>query len=273
MLTFNWILQHQGIDPKTVFLLRHQDNRRSRAMTPYSLWRANDGRFEIYQSIQRQGRFQVGNLLASFVANPLKETLFAGLFTVQKISQVAQGLGDSIFPGEDLSNDYFYDVLVGPRLDEYKGRLVINWGMGFRSWVQRAGTQDKPILELRRQFEDPPFPGYMLFIKPLSEIETLPIGWAAILQMSKGVYLLTCPRTREQYVGSASGVGGFWDRWQDYAHTGHGGNVALKSRDPSDYQVSILEVAGSAATLDDIYRMEQRWKEKLRSTEMGLNRN
>ena len=38
---------------------------------------------------------------------------------------------------------------------------------------------------------------------------------------------------------------GFWGRWQDYIQTGHGGNLGLKSRDPSDYQISILEVAGT----------------------------
>ena len=66
---------------------------------------------------------------------------------------------------------------------------------------------------------------------------------------------------------------GFWGRWQDYIQTGHGGNVALKSRDPSDYHVSILEVAGTALTPDDIMKLEMQWKLKLQSIEMGLNRN
>jgi hypothetical protein len=87
------------------------------------------------------------------------------------------------------------------------------------------------------------------------------------------VYLLTCPKTKEQYVGSATGANGFWDRWQQYAETGHGGNAGLNSRDPSDYQVSILEVAGSSSIFEDIIAMEQRWKARLRSREMGLNRN
>ena len=45
------------------------------------------------------------------------------------------------------------------------------------------------------------------------------------------------------------------------------------SREPSDYQVSILEVAGSSASDDDILKMEGRWQSKLQSREMGLNRN
>lgn len=59
----------------------------------------------------------------------------------------------------------------------------------------------------------------------------------------------------------------------EYVRTGHGGNFALKSREYSDYQASILEVAGSSANLDDIRRMESVWKEKLQSREMGLKRN
>lgn len=47
----------------------------------------------------------------------------------------------------------------------------------------------------------------------------------------------------------------------------------LKSRGPSDHRVSILEVAGSAASASDILPMEGVWKKKLRSREMGLNRN
>ncbi|MHB1287512.1 MAG: GIY-YIG nuclease family protein [Leptospirales bacterium] len=84
---------------------------------------------------------------------------------------------------------------------------------------------------------------------------------------------ITCPRTKEQYVGSAYGEQGFWYRWMDYIANNHAGNVALKSREPSDYQVSILEVAGSPATMAAILKMETLWKSKLQSQEMGLNRN
>jgi hypothetical protein len=48
--------------------------------------------------------------------------------------------------------------------------------------------------------------------------------------------------------------------------------VALKSRTPSDYRVSILQVAGTEATTAEIIAIEERWKKKLQSKEMGLNR-
>ena len=129
------------------------------------------------------------------------------------------------------------------------------------------------IVELAQAFKEPVFPGYTRFLETLASLLTFPGGWSTTLAAARGVYLLTCPRTKEQYVGSATGTDGFWGRWMSYVVTGHGGNVGLKSRDPSDYQVSILEVAGSAATTDDILGMEQLWKAKLQSRNMGLNKN
>lgn len=51
------------------------------------------------------------------------------------------------------------------------------------------------------------------------------------------------------------------------------GNVALKSRDPNDYLVSILETVGSAATIPDLLHLEVTWKDKLMRRELGLNRD
>jgi len=89
----------------------------------------------------------------------------------------------------------------------------------------------------------------------------------------KGVYLLTGPRTKEQYVGLATGEFGFWGRWQQYLTTGHGGIVEFRIRDSSDYQVSILELADSTATTNQILQMKTLWKQTLQSRDMGLNRN
>jgi hypothetical protein len=159
------------------------------------------------------------------------------------------------------------------RFVDLEGKLLIEWDEGARSWVQRADRQNKAIVELRPKFEEEKFPGFLSLMEPLSKVEGLPKTWIAILKNATGVYLLTCPKTKEQYVGSAYGIEGFWHRWMEYVTTGHGGNVALKSREPSDYQVSILEVAGSNDNIDDILKMESRWKLKLQSKEMGLTRN
>lgn len=166
-----------------------------------------------------------------------------------------------------------YELELDPRFETLAGRLIIDWGDSERTWIQRADNQNKVILEIRKTFREPDFPGFARFISPLSKTEALPAAWITALSASRGVYLLTCPRTKEQYVGSATGAQGFYGRWLSYARDGHGGNVELKTRDASDYQVSILEVAGSALAPEEIIELEALWKRKLQSREMGLNRN
>jgi len=176
--------------------------------------------------------------------------------------------------GTDLAGSRdCYELILDPRFAEFQGTLYIEWGYGKLAWVQRADKQEKLIVELRREFKEPEFPGFLNFIRPLSEVELVPASWITVLKEAKGVYLLTCPKTKELYVGSASGEEGFWSRWCQYIANNHGGNVLLKNREYSDFQVSILEVAGTAATVGEVLEMEKRWKWKLQSREMGLNRN
>jgi GIY-YIG catalytic domain len=113
------------------------------------------------------------------------------------------------------------------------------------------------------------------FIDKLSRVKAdlIPRGWINILKNTRGIYLLTCPLTREQYVGSAIGKAGFLGRWRQHAKTGYGDAVKLKSREMSDYQVSILEVVGTSTTDKQIIDLEIRWKEKLQTKQMGLNGN
>lgn len=277
-LIFNSILDGWGIDPCDVRLLRHQTIKYA-GRTPYTLWRDALPGFLTYQSIQSvQNRSRLAaRYWASFVVTPAQSTLFAGLYEVERLGPCDPTIIDPlrlvpVTQGGARDLDLYQQTLVAASAD-LVGRVTIDWGAGTRSWVQRAANQAKPVVEIARAFQEEAFPGYTGFIANLSAVEGLPTGWVAALRAARGIYLLTCPRTREQYVGSAMGEDGFLGRWLGYARDGHGGNVALKSRDPSDYQVSILEVSGSGATEREILQAEQLWKAKLQSREMGLNRN
>nr|WP_247749738.1 GIY-YIG nuclease family protein [Rhizobium sp. 16-488-2b] len=265
-----------GIERSAVRLLRHQDNRHTGFLSPYALWRDHRDQFEAYQATQAIGdaaRLRAP-YWASFVGVPGRETLFVGLYSAELVGLLPADRTHPVTGGvEEAGSCNLYKLEQLPELANFAGRLWIEWGSGYRSWIQRGDSVPKPILELRRNLGEDPFPGFQALILNLSEIETIPPTWAAALATTRGIYLLTCPRTREQYVGMASGIDGFLGRWREYFANGHGGNVGLKSRDPSDYQVSILETVGTGATLADLAAIEVHWKHKLQSREMGLNRN
>lgn len=275
-IMFNTLLREAGLPLAEVRLLRHKDKRATRGRSPYELWRDNRPQFELYQSTQSiPNRSKLAApYWAVFIVNPDDETMFAGLYCVTYRGLLEQDTPKPHMEGIDEAGSCdVYDLARQDTLSDLIGKLFIDWGPGALAWVQYADRNNKPIVEVRRAFQEPDFPGFLNFIEPLSKLVNIPRNWIAALRSSRGVYLLTCPKTKEQYVGSATGEEGFWGHWQAYVQTGHGGNVGLKSRDPSDYQVSILEVAGTSATMEDILTMEGRWQSKLQSREMGLNRN
>jgi hypothetical protein len=275
-LTFAHLLGFAGLNAADVRLLRHQDNRHPGHPTPYVLWRDQAERFDLYQSTQSLGDAAKLNApyWASFVGLPNNETMFVGLYSARRIGPLAEDRTHPLHGGiEQAGSCDFYELSRDSRLSEYAGRIFVAWGAGYRAWIQRGDGSSKPIVELRREFTEDVFPGFSALILRLSDVETLPLSWLAALSATRGIYLLTCPVTKEQYVGSASADGGFLARWREYQASGHGGNVALKSREPSDYQISVLETVGSGASVADILELENLWKAKLQSRAMGLNRN
>lgn len=278
ILTFGDALAKCGLSRALVRLLRHQTKAPS-GSTPYMLWRDRRDAFDDYQSAQTDAnRAKLGApYWATFVAPPTGGTLFSGLYLAERVGPCPIDWIDPLHdrPGSELTSNTLdrYRLSLSPLLDRYIGKLWIEWGAGARSWIQRADNQDKPIVQLTREFREEAFPGFDRFVANISEVPTFPRGWIEALRSARGVYVLTSARTKEQYVGSATGEGGFHARWLNYALDGHGGNIGLKSAEPSDYQVAILEFVGSAASYENVLALEDLWKRKLQSRENGLNRN
>jgi hypothetical protein len=277
-LRFNQLLVEAGIVAADVRLLRHQTNLGG-GRSLIEAWRTDRPAFEAYQALQLTAKRSsfTRPYWASFLGTWDGRTLFGGLYaasapvTIDK--PVVVPLTGTVAPAGSV--DRFTTQLTGD-LADYAGRLYIDWGggsSGKRSWNQRADVQDKQITELHLDQTERPFPGLMAIATPLSVIGEAPPGWVQRLAEARGVYLLACPRTGELYVGSATGAGGFWSRWEEYRRNGHGGNVALVGREPTDWRVSVLQVAGSVDSGDDILAMEAAWKVKLQAREFGLCRN
>lgn len=276
-IMFNTLLAAAGLPLADVRLLRHKDKRADRGRSPYELWRDKPAEFELYQSGQRiENRTLLSApFWAVFIVNLRDETMFGGVYRVKYRGLLERDTPMPTIEGKiaKAGKSDVYELTKDDRMADLIGRLFIEWGAGKLAWVQYAHRNDKAITELRTSYVEEKFPGFLNFIEPLSRLPTLPKSWEAALRLVKGVYLLTCPKTKEWYVGSATGADGFWGRWQSYLQTGHGGNLGLKSRDPSDYQVSILEVAGTSADEKQILAMEGLWQSKLQSMAMGLNKN
>ena len=240
----------------------------------YEAWRNDRALFEDYQSVQRKDRFAVGGLLAQFVVTDAQKTVFVGIHRVKSVGLCPQGSTDKLLD-LDVSGHYRYDLLLTEHLTDYIDRVVIDWGPGTRSWVQRATNQPKSIIEIAKQYE-PRFPGFREFARPIADVPTLPNGWQQVLRSVKGVYLLVDIDSGQQYVGSAKGADSLFGRWVQYTTDGHGGDIGLKrsaSGGRRRYQVSVLEVVDENTPDATIEQIESHWKNKLLSRTFGLNIN
>lgn len=269
-LKFNTLLNEHGIDPENVQLVRHKD-RGPTGITPYSLLRVKPDQFEAYQSMQGREVFR-RSYIASFVVMPAPtyETLFAGVYRVAKphlnLQQVTCPVRGKRF---DPGQVQIYRLLPEEKLRELSQRLTINWGDGYRSWVQHAARQNKDVLELRRSQAEPEFPGFDRFFCRLHELNTIWDSWKIALSTQRGIYLLSFD-DGQQYIGSATGSAGFWQRWNDYLANGHGGNAALKNRDAREAIVSILDTARLSDTQQAIVEREMLWQRKLGPKSIAL---
>src|SRR5947209_4246210 len=91
MIGLNYFFRNAGIDLARARLVRHQDNRAASGSSPHDLWMAADGRFEMYQRIQGKERFKSVDRVIAFVATPLDETLFVGVYQVRGVGKVPPG--------------------------------------------------------------------------------------------------------------------------------------------------------------------------------------
>lgn len=262
-ITFNDILHKAGVDPVHVRLVRHQDNRRD----CFELWKA--GLLDAYQEIQHRPVFNGSRFVSSFVATP-RGTVFVGLYSIDGVATIPAGTTDPI--SGDVSGMNRYSLTQLADLEEYVGRLYIDWGLSTRTWCQRAHKQDKPVTEIRNQ-EDDPFPGFDAFRINIEDFNRLPASWVEVLRTIKGVYLLVDRETGKQYVGSAKGTESIWGRWAQYSRDGHGGNREMRKLGHRPYQMTVLQ-AMPMVTLDEgVEAVESQWKQKLLTRIFGLNAN
>jgi hypothetical protein len=103
-----------------------------------------------------------------FIVNPGDETMFGGLYS----GKLKGPLPHDIPYGSGVKSDW-YDLTLQEPLADLIGKLFIDWGPAPLAWVQYAERHDKLVVELRREFWEPTFPGFLNFIRPLSTLDEL----------------------------------------------------------------------------------------------------
>ena len=105
-------------------------------------------------------------------------------------------------------------------------------------------------------------------------------SWHAALAHIGGIYVIVDRKTGKQYVGSAYGGVGVWQRWRNYVETGHGGNKELQKllneqgeKYAHNFQFSLVEVCDINANPEYVITRESHWKDVLLTREFGLNWN
>ena len=169
--------------------------------------------------------------------------------------------------------------------DEYKGRLIIDWGKGVVRWYQNGKNEKTIAAILDADSSKKKFPGYenvLLSFNDMQEMINNPISyseWHTALSAVNGVYLIVNIKNGDRYVGSAYGINGILGRWSTYANDPSGGNKLMKEvleESPDEYlnfQYAILQILPQTCTADEVIKTESLWKDKLLTREFGLNDN
>jgi hypothetical protein len=233
-----------------------------------------NGNFEEWQRVQTKKNFGRPFVLSLIAMDHPNSWLFAGLHNSGKPVPYGQGL-------------WHYPLVEIESAKELCGRLVLHFQRpGRQSYLYAERWSEKLFVKeiLPEKIQFAKFPGFKSVLLSTSDLrrivrDQLP-DWKAALSSVAGVYLISDSQSGKMYVGSATGDGGIWQRWCCYADTGHGHNIELRAvlRELGDshfehFSYSVLEIADTHTSQDEIRRRESHWKSVLLSKLYGYNKN
>ncbi|MBL4590050.1 MAG: GIY-YIG nuclease family protein [Alphaproteobacteria bacterium] len=268
MLTLQQILNTQSplLENARVKIVRHKDDR----IEYREMLKSRDLSLE-YQKKQSKHVFKNCDYIISFIGTERGQSILFGVFKVN---------------GYEFKNNHYYYRL--DQVNEFNSlidRLVINWGNSTRSWHQYYHSKPKEVIQILPSGYIGEFPGLLSFVLEFDELKKLVDNpdanykWRHPLSSVNGIYMILDNRTGNQYIGSANGKNGIWQRWGEYVSNYTGGNkrlTALIKSDPNYYKnfrYSVLQTLPSNITKKEIDSIEKLYKEKLGSKAHGLNAN
>lgn len=268
MLTLTQImsLRTNILSESKVKLVRHKDNR-----VEYKELIKDRDELLKYQKEQSKHVFKDCDYICSFSGLEGSRSVFIGLFKVNSVTK---------------KEKYHYELEEVTGFEDLKDRLVIDWGKATISWHQWVDeNKDKLVLEIMPNGYLGEFPGLLEFTLDFSELEILirnpeaNRNWYHHLSSVNGIYLILDTTSGKQYIGSAYGQDGVWQRWAEYVTSRHGGNKYLKElcdktkNHHENFRFSVLQSLPSNISNKEVIALENLYKNKLGSRSFGLNAN
>ena len=283
MIRLSELLSVRGYVPKAnhVKLVRHKDSRIDLEALRAAGW------FDTYQKYQSKPVFDGCDQIVVFFGEEGFNSRFIGVYDVgarRPASEVSLPPGCPYPEWKAQPGHSYYRLEKRSGFEDLEDRLVIDWGKAALAWHQWFA--DRTVVEIRPPGRAlPPFRDYLrvhLSFEDLMRLVRQPDAhrdWVAGLSAVGAIYLVVDGLSGEQYVGSATGNGGLWQRWCDYAKTGHGNNLRLKklcaqsASHPAAFRFSILETFSRSLSRDEALSLENFFKQKLGARAFGLNAN
>jgi len=250
---------------KRVKLVRHKDNR-----TEYKdILKDREALLE-YQKEQGKEVFKNTDYLTSFIGQESTKSLLFGVFKLNGVDKKGE--------------KFYYNLIEVNIIDELIDRIVIDWGKSAISWYQWYDKQTKEVLEILPKGYLGEFKGLTNFVLDYDELKKLISNadankdWKSNLSSVNGIYMILDTKTGNQYIGSAYGKGGIWQRWSDYSSNVHAGNKKLKelcnnNKYKQSFQYTILQSLASNISAKEIIKIENLYKVKFGTKSFGLNEN
>jgi len=297
MISLSELLAARGFvpDPKHVKLVRHSD----KSVDLEALRNArvdehpDDSWLDVYQRYQERPSFNGCTEIVVFLGEQSGISRFIGIYDVGEYRPAAAVPLPAACPNPEWARRircsptgaeavHFYQLHKRHGFEDLEDRLVIDWkARSFHLWFREL-----EVIEVRpRGRALPAFRDYLrvhLSYDDLVKLADQPDAhrdWVAGLSAVGAIYLVVASHHGDQYVGSATGDGGLWQRWCVYANNGHGNNQRLRQlcegdpRYPGALRFSILETFSRSLSQAEALSLEAFFKKKLGSRAYGLNAN
>lgn len=237
------------------------------------------GDFQEWQRQQLKRNFD-RKYVVSFIAMPTPNLwLFAGVH----LSDIPTQREDCIY----------YPLVEIQETKELDGRLIISFDkknvdnkfvrqsyLLTENWVEKLNVAEV----LAQALDFAKFPSFKSVHISFSQLKTIVkkslSDWQSALSSVAGVYLIADKSSGKLYVGSATSEGGIWQRWAEYATNLHGNNrqlIELKKQFGDvhfeNFYFSILEIADTHSSENEILVRESHWKNVLLTRQFGYNDN